>query len=167
MFYCKVDRQYLPRFRIRDSENYMASIVDIYSRIAHIQVTIECEKMSISSLTVLELLSDRISMNMFNAIAKDVTNSANLMQLLNLTRKQYYDRSTRLLNIGLIRRKNGEFYLTSFGQIVHHSLASALNHSSELRAIDILRSDPRMSEAQQKNLIDNFIDDPEIKRLIT
>ena len=148
----------------------MANIVDIYSRIAHIQVTIECEKMSISSLTVLELLSDRISMNMFNAIAKDVTNSANLMQLLNLTRKQYYDRSTRLLNIGLIRRKNGEFYLTSFGQIAHHSLlkiASALSHSSELKAIDILRSDPRMSEAQQKNLIDNLIDDPEIKRLIT
>ena len=107
---------------------------------------------------------------MVDAIAKNVTNSGNLMKLLSLSRKQYYDRSTRLLNIGLIRRKNGEFYLTSFGQIVHHSLlkiASALSHSSELKAIDILRLDPRMSEAQQKNLIDNLIDDPEIKRLIT
>ena len=109
-------------------------------------------------------------MNLLNAIAKDVTNSENLMQLLNLSRKQYYDRSTRLLNIGLIRRKNGEFYLTSFGQLVHNSqlkIASALKHSSELRAIDILRSDPGISDDQQKSLIDNLIDDPELKRLIT
>ena len=126
--------------------------------------------MSISSLHVLELLSDQISVNILNAIANDVTNSENLMQLLNLTRKQYYDRSTRLLNIGLIRRKNGEFYLTSFGQLIHHSqlkIASALKHSSELMAIDELRSDPGMSEDQEKSIIDNLIDDPELKRLIT
>ena len=125
---------------------------------------------AISSLHVLEAISDQISVNILDAIAKDVTNSGNLMQLLNLTRKQYYDRSTRLLNIGLIRRKNGEFYLTSFGQIVHDSLlkiASALKHSTELRAIDVLRSDPGMSEDQQKSFIDNLIDDPELKRLIT
>ena len=125
--------------------------------------------MSISSLHVLELLSDQITMNLLNAIAKDVTNSENLMQLLNLTRKQYYDRNSRLLNIGLIRRENGEFYLTSFGQLVHHSqlkIASALKHSAELRAIDVLRLDPGMSEDQKKSLIDNLIDDPELKRLI-
>ena len=123
----------------------------------------------ISSLHVLELISDQISVNILNAIAMEATNSENLMQIFNLTRKQYYDRSSRLLNMGLIRRKNGEFYLTSFGQIVHHcqlKVASALKHSSELRAIDILSSDPGMSEAQQKSLIDNLIDDPEIKRSI-
>jgi predicted transcriptional regulator len=126
--------------------------------------------MSISSLDVLEAISDQISVNILNAIAKDVTKSENLMQLLNLTRKRYYDRSTRLLNTGLIRRENGKFYLTSLGQLVHQSqlkIASALEHSSELRAIDALRSDPEMSEDQDKSLIDNLIDDPELKRLIT
>ena len=125
--------------------------------------------MSISNLHLLELLSDQISVNILNAIANDVTNSENLMQLLNLTRKQYYDRSTRLLNIGLIRRKDGEFYLTSFGQIVRHShlkITLALKHSSQLRAIEIIRSDPRIPKDQQKILIDNLIDDPELKRLI-
>src|SRR6476659_1613956 len=125
--------------------------------------------MSISNLHLLELLSDQISVNLLNAIANDVTNSENLIQLLNVTRKQYYDRSTRLLNIGLIRRKNGEFYLTSFGQLVHNSqlkIASALKHSSQLRAIEIIRSDPRIPKDQQKILIDNLIDDPELKRLI-
>ena len=115
------------------------------------------------------MISDQISVNILNAIAMEATNSENLMHILNITRKQYYDRSSRLLNIGLIRRKKGKFYLTSFGQIVHHcqlKVASALKHSSELRAIDILCSDPGMPEAQQKSLIDNLIDDPEIKRSI-
>ena len=100
--------------------------------------------MSVSSLHVLELLSDHISVNILNAIAKDTTNSENLMKLLNLTRKQYYDRSSRLLKIGLIKKENREFNLTSFGQLVHHSqlkIASALKHFSELRAIDVLRSE--------------------------
>ena len=70
---------------------------------------------AISSLQVLETISDQITMNLLNTIAKDATNSENLMQLLDITRKQYYDRSSRLLHIGLIRRENGEFHLTSFG----------------------------------------------------
>ena len=92
------------------------------------------------------------------------------MKLLNLTRKQYYDRSSRLLKIGLIRKENREFNLTSFGQLVDNSqlkIASALEHSSELKAIDILISDPGMSEDQQNSIIDKLIDDPEIKMLIT
>ena len=71
----------------------------------------------ISSLHVLEVISDQISVNILNAIAMEATNSENLMQIFNLTRKQYYDRSSGLLNMGLIRRKKGVFYLTSFGQI--------------------------------------------------
>jgi hypothetical protein len=109
-------------------------------------------------------------MNLLNAIAKDATNSESLMQLLNITRKQYYDRSSRLLKIGLIRRENGEFSLTSFGQIVRHHLLKisvAFKQSSELRMIDVLRSDPGMSNDQHKFLIDKLIDDPEMKRLIT
>ena len=126
--------------------------------------------MSISNLHLLELLSDQISVNLLNAIANDVTNSENLIQLLNVTRKQYYDRSTRLLNIGLIRRKNGEFYLTSIGQLVHNSqlkIASALKHSSQLRAIDVLRSDPGLPKDRLNSLIDDLIGDPELKRLFT
>ena len=109
-------------------------------------------------------------MNMLDAIAKDVTNPENLMQLLKLTHKQSYSRSSRLLNIGLIRRQNGAFIITSFGQLVHHSqskIASAFKYSSELSVIDTLRSDSGMSGDQQKILIDKLIDDPEIKRLIT
>ena len=69
-----------------------------------------------------------------------------------------------------MKRKNGEFYLTSFGQIVRHSrlkIISALKHSSQLRAIDVLRSDPGLPKDRLNSLIDNLIGDPELKRLIT
>jgi hypothetical protein len=46
-------------------------------------------------------------------------------------------------------------------------MASALEHSSELKAIDALRSDSGMSEDQQNSIIDKLIDDPELKMLIT
>ena len=109
-------------------------------------------------------------MNLLYAIAKDVTNSENLIQLLNISPKQYYDRSSRLLKIGLIRRKNAESYLTSFGQIVRHShlkITLALKHSSQLRAIDVLRSDPGLPKDRLNSLIDDLIGDPELKRLFT
>ena len=70
------------------------------------------------------------------------------MKLLNLTRKQYYERSSRLLKTGLIRKEDGGYNLTSFGRLVYHSqlkIASALERSSELKAIDELRSDPGSS----------------------
>ena len=125
---------------------------------------------SVSNLQILQVISDWICINILNILAKDTTNSEKLMKLMNLTRKQYYDKSSRLLKIGLIRKENREFNLTSFGQLVHHSqlkIASALEHSSELKAIDVLRSDPGMSEDQQNSIIDKLIDDPEIKMLIT
>ena len=100
---------------------------------------------SVSKLQILEVISDQICINIFNTIANDSTNSENLMKLLNLTRKQYYERSSRLLKTGLIRKEDGGYNLTSFGRLVYHSqlkIASALERSSELKAIDVIRSNP-------------------------
>ena len=126
---------------------------------------------SVSNLQILQVISDKICINILNAIAKDTTNSENLMKLLNLTPKQYYDRSSRLLKIGLIGKEKHEFNLTSFGQLIHHSqlkIASALQHSSELRhdrRIKIKCWD--LKRLTEQEIIDKLIDDPEIKMLIT
>lgn len=54
-----------------------------------IWVTIKCEKsVAISNVDVIETISDRITMHLFTTIAKDATNSENLIQLLNICRKQ-------------------------------------------------------------------------------
>ena len=72
--------------------------------------------LGVSKLQVLQVISDQTSMDIITAISNNVTNSGNLMHVLDISYKQYYDRSSRLLNIGLISRKNGQISLTSFGQ---------------------------------------------------
>ena len=62
---------------------------------------------SVSSLQVLDVLSDRISIDIFNAIAEKVTTSDNITQLLGISQKQYYTRFTKLSETGLIQRKSG------------------------------------------------------------
>ena len=123
---------------------------------------------TISNLDVLEAISDQLSMDIVTAISNNVTNSENLMQILDITHKQYYSRSSRLLNIGLICRKNGDIILTSFGQLVYKAqlkIATAFSHSSELRIIDVIKSNSGMSEDEQNMIIDKLLDDSELKNL--
>jgi hypothetical protein len=122
----------------------------------------------VSNLDVLAAISDQLSMDIVTAISNDVTNSDNLMQVLDLTRKRYYSRSSRLLKIGIISRKNGNIILTSFGQLVYKAqlkIATAFSHSPELRMIDVIKSHSGMSDDEQKRIIDKIIEDSELKNL--
>ena len=108
-------------------------------------------------------------MDIITTISNGVTNPENLMQVLDLTRKQYYARSSRLLKIGILSRKNGEVFLTSFGRIVYKAqskIAVAFSHSSELRMIDAIKSHSGMSEVEQEKLIDKLLDGSELKNLV-
>ena len=124
---------------------------------------------AISNIDVLETISDQISMDIITAISNGVTKSDNLMQILDLTHKQYYSRSSRLLDIGIINRKDGGVILTSFGRLIYNAqakIATAFSHSSELRMIDAMKSHSGISKDQQKTIIDKLIDNPDIKNLI-
>jgi hypothetical protein len=91
------------------------------------------------------------------------------MQILDITPKQYYSRTSRLLNICLVSRKNGEIILTSFGRLVYKAqlkIASAFSHSSELRMIDAIKSHSGISDDEQMRIIDKILDDPELKNLV-
>lgn len=86
---------------------------------------------AVSKLQVLE--ADQISIDIVTAISNNVTNSDNIMKLLDLSRKLYYSRCSRLSNMGLVIKQNGEMILTSFGRIVYNAqlkIAVAFSHSS-------------------------------------
>jgi predicted transcriptional regulator len=124
---------------------------------------------SVSTLQVLEILSDRTSVDIFNAIAENVTTSDNIIQLLDISAKQFYTRHSDLLKTGLIRRRNNVLIVTSFGRLIYHSLliiATACRHSSELIMIDAVKSTSGMPDNEQKDLIDKLICDPRIKKLL-
>jgi DNA-binding HxlR family transcriptional regulator len=122
-----------------------------------------------SNLDVLEAISDRLSMDIITSISNDVTNSSNLMQLLDLSPKEYYSRTSTLMKMGLINRKNGEIVLTSFGRVIYKAqlkIATAFSHSSELRMIDAIKSHSGMSDDEQNMIIDKLLDDSELKNFI-
>ena len=126
--------------------------------------------LGVSKLQVLQVISDQTSMDIIAAISNNVTNSGNLMNVRDISYKQYYDRSSRLLNIGLISRKNGQISLTSFGQLIYKAqlkIATAFTHFSELRMIDAIKSHSGMSDDEQKRIIDKLLDEAELKNLIT
>ena len=125
---------------------------------------------TISKLQVLEVISDQISIDIVTAISNNVTNPDNIIQVLDLTRKQYYSRCSRLSNIGLVSKQNGKMRLSSFGRIVYNAqlkIANAFSHSSQLRMIDTIKSHSGMSEDQQKIIIDKLLDDSQLKNLVS
>ncbi|HMH09720.1 MAG TPA: hypothetical protein VK553_03365, partial [Candidatus Nitrosopolaris rasttigaisensis] len=67
----------------------------------------------------LSAISNDKSLVLFNTIALASEDSSILISRLELTRKQYYARMSELTKAGLIRRRNGRYFLTSFGRIVY------------------------------------------------
>jgi predicted transcriptional regulator len=72
----------------------------------------------VSVSDTLSSISNDKSLVLFNTIGLAGGDSSILISRLNLTRKQYYSRMSGLINASLILRKNGKYFLTSFGQVV-------------------------------------------------
>ena len=123
---------------------------------------------SVLTLQVLDVLSDRISIDIFNAIAEKVTTSDNITQLLGISQKQYYTRYAKLLETGLIKRKHGVLTLTSFGQLIYQALLTiviACRQCSELMMIDAVKSTAGIPDDELKNLIDKLVGDLGMKKI--
>jgi predicted transcriptional regulator len=93
---------------------------------------------SLSVSATLNVICDDKSLALFNTIALACGNTDILIGRLELTRKQYYSRMSELTNTGLIRRKNGRYFLTSFGKIVYESqvlIGKAVQYASKLEAL--------------------------------
>jgi predicted transcriptional regulator len=67
---------------------------------------------------VLKVISNDKSLVLFDTIALAPGDSNILKTTLKVTRKQYYARMSGLVNAGLVTRKNGNYFVTSFGKIV-------------------------------------------------
>ena len=115
------------------------------------------------------MLSDRISVDIFNAIAQKVTTPVSIIKLLGLTHKQYYTRHSYLLKTDLIKRRHSQITLTCFGRVIYQSLlmiATACKYSSELMTEDAVKATRGIPDNEQKDLIDKLILDPRIKKLL-
>jgi hypothetical protein len=119
---------------------------------------------------VLEAMSDNRSLELFRTIALTRTDSDTLISKTKLTCKQYYSRMSRLMNAGLIKRKNGKHTLTAFGKVIYDiilaSIENAVSNYWKLKAIDSLQISDDFPAEECKKLINSFIDDDGIKAIL-
>jgi hypothetical protein len=94
---------------------------------------------SLSIVDVIQAISDDKSLVLFNTIALASGNADTLKRTLKLTRRQYYSRMAGLTGAGLVIRKNGNYFVTSFGKIVYDAqlmIGKAVESYWKLKALD-------------------------------
>ncbi len=131
---------------------------------------------SVSVAEILSTVSDENGLVVFKTIAQTRRDTELIRIKLNMTRKQYYSRICKLLNAGLIKRKNKSYSLTVFGEVVYDYtmvLEKALNRSSywKLKAIDLFEIAPdqtkELSIGERNKIIDTLLkDDLKIRNII-
>ena len=109
-----------------------------------------------------------------NTIALASGNADTLKTTLKLTRRQYYSRMSGLVNAGLVTRKNGNYFVTSFGKIVYDAqlmIGKAVESYWKLKALDSFKLAPSVDSqlpAEEHNkIIDTLMgDNNEIKDIL-
>lgn len=122
-----------------------------------------------TTASVLRTIADEKSLELFTTVALEKIDSRNLKSKIKLTRKQYYSRLSRMTRVGLVRRKNGKYTLTTLGKIVYESTATienALGNYWKLKAIDSLETYNEVPKEEQQKLIEILLDNQEIRGIL-
>ena len=120
---------------------------------------------------VLKKISDDKALTLFNSIA--VSNGDRYLPLkeMNLTTKQYYSRIAGLVDVGLIKRNNGKYFLTLMGKVVYQSqmlIGKTLSYYWKLKAIESVQSSSNVEIPKEEltQLINALIDNHLIKDIL-
>jgi predicted transcriptional regulator len=134
-----------------------------------IAVHLNLEAKMILLADVLKAISDNRSLELFRIVALTKPDTDTLISKTKLTRKQYYSRMSSLTKAGLIKRKNGKHTLTAFGKLIYDAqltIENAINNYWKLKAIDSLEMSKDLPAKERKKLIDNLIDNQQIKDIL-
>ena len=126
--------------------------------------------MGITVVDILDAISDARALAVYKTIASEKPNSNLLITKMQLTRKQYYSRISRLIKTGLVKRESGRYTLTSFGKVIYDiqiTIEVALENFWKLKAIDSLQAaDSTLSKEERTKVLDVLIQNDKIKEVI-
>ena len=71
----------------------------------------------ITRLNILEAV--KYGQELFNSIAADTYSDNTSTDIVKLSRKQYYNKLSKLIKVDLIKRKSGRYLLTPFGRVIY------------------------------------------------
>ena len=119
---------------------------------------------------LMKLISDNKSLLIFKTIFLASGDSGeNLRTQLNLTKKQYYSRISRLTKAGLVNRQKGRYFVTAFGKVIYDAqrlLGSAVKNYWKLKALDSLVANDKVPKEERSKIIDLMISNPQIKEIL-
>jgi hypothetical protein len=120
---------------------------------------------------ILRRISDDKTLVLFNniALSKDIGNIP--LKMMNLSTKQYYSRILGLTSAGLIKKKQGHYYLTALGKVVydtHAIIGKALTYYWKMKAIESIQSSAGLKLAREdmQLLIENLIDNHQVRDIL-
>jgi hypothetical protein len=119
---------------------------------------------------IFESLADEQSVILFTTIATGDINSIELRSKVSLTRKQYYSRLSRMIRVGLIRRRSGKLVVTAFGKIVFRSqkiVENANNNQWKLKVLDSIDVSEELPREERRKLLDNLIENKQLKEILS
>jgi hypothetical protein len=123
----------------------------------------------ISVSMVLAAISDNISIYLLSRVALAEADTEALLSETGLSPKALYFRMARSLKLGVISRRKGKYFLTSFGKIVYHAqdmIAVALHNYWRLSALDSLSILGVLPEAEYNRISDTLLGDLRIKKVL-
>ncbi len=124
----------------------------------------------ITVANVLKSISDPISVELFKTVSVAGSESSALRSKTKLSRRQYYSRISSFTRNGMLVRKNGRNYRTTFGKVVYYTLMTIENafvNYYKLKAIDSIGLSFDIPQEEHKKIIDNLITDPEIRQILS
>jgi hypothetical protein len=125
---------------------------------------------NISLADVLKSISDDKSLSIFHLIGNvNPTGEIISLKKLGLSSKQYYSRISAMMEIDLIKRQRGRYYLTPFGKVIYCCIMiakSALNNYYNLKAVESTEGSDFSNEDINK-LVNALIDNQQVKEFLT
>jgi len=121
----------------------------------------------VTSSEIFNILSDSNTLTLFNAIASK--SAQELIPKLNITDKQYSVIISSLNDVGLVRKKDDEIFLTSLGKVFYYfytKLSIAMDNSWKLKCIDILEESDNVPRTEVNHIINIIIADNIIREIL-
>jgi predicted transcriptional regulator len=122
---------------------------------------------------VLRLIADDKTLQIFETIATvNGNDSSILLSGLGLTKKMFYQRIYQLKSLGLVRKLNGCYHLTSFGKIIYkinsntqEQILTAIKNYYNFVIVDSMAATD-IPEEEQSKIIEHLFDGQEVKEIL-
>lgn len=120
---------------------------------------------------ILGALADKHSIRIFKQASTGLKSGQSGLEKIGLTKKQFYSRLKKLVNLGLISKGEGVYKHTSLGTLVNSTqikpMEEALIDYWDLLAIDELKQSKLIPQQERERIIQSIINETRLKNYLT